>query len=94
MRQPINLFSKIHSSTSKDYISSNAVTFEGLDKIIELLKARKLKGTFVNDRGFDSNAMFNYYFDKKQYFVIRLTEKRKIYRNHKWYKITNIKRCI
>ena len=91
IKQPISLFSKIHSSISKDYKSSNTITFEGLDKITELLKARELKGTFVNDRGFDSNTMFNYYFDKEQYFVIRLTEKRKVYRNHKWYKITTLR---
>ena len=29
-------------------------------------------------------------FEKKQYFVIRLKENRKVYRNHKWYKITTI----
>ena len=85
------MFSKVHSSTSKDYISANTVTFEGLDKIIEILKERNLKGIFINDRGYDTNALFNYYFDKKQDFVIRLTEKRKVYRNHKWYKITTLR---
>ena len=88
MQQPISVFSKIHSSTSKEYVSSNTITFEGLDKVISLLKERKLTGTFVNDRGYDSNAIFNYYYHKKQYFIIRLKENRKIYRNHKWYPIT------
>ena len=88
MKQPISIFSKIHSSISKDYVSNNTVTFEGLDKVIDLLKERKLTGTFVNDRGYDNNAIFNYYFDKKQYFIIRLKENRKIYRKHKWYPIT------
>ena len=90
-RQPISMFSKIHSSTSKDYVSANTVTFEGLDKIIKMLNERKLKGIFINDRGYDANAIFNYYFDKKQEFVIRLTEKRNVYRNHKWYKITTLR---
>lgn len=87
-KQPISLFSKIHSSTSKDYVSANNITFEGINKIVELLNERGLKGTFVNDRGYDNNAMFNYYYDKNQYFVIRLKENRKVYRNHKWYPIT------
>ena len=91
MKQPISIFSKIHSSTQKDYVSSNSVTFEGLNKVISLLNERNVKGTFVNDRGYDSNEIFNYYFSKKQYFVIRLTEKRKVYRNHKWYKITTLR---
>ncbi|MGN0993021.1 MAG: transposase [Bacilli bacterium] len=91
MKQPISIFSKIHSSTQKDFISNNSITYEGLDKVASLLNERNLKGIFVNDRGYDSNDIFNYYFSKKQYFVIRLTEKRKIYRNHKWYKITTLR---
>lgn len=91
MRQPISIYSKIHSSTQKDYISANTITFEGIDKIVRLLDKRKIKGIFVNDRGYDSNEIFKYYWKKKQYFVIRLTEKRKIYRNHKWYKITTLR---
>ena len=90
-KQPISIFSKVHSSTSKDYVSANAITFEGLDKIVKILNERNLKGIFVNDRGYDANAIFNYYFDKKQDFVIRLTEKRIVYRNHKWYKIKTLR---
>ena len=90
-KQPISMFSKVHSSTSKDYVSANAITFEGLDKIVKILNERNLKGIFVNDRGYDANAIFNYYFDNKQDFVIRLTEKRVVYRNHKWYKIKTLR---
>ena len=90
-KQPISLFSKIHSSTQKEFISANNITFEGIDKIVNLLDKRKQKGIFVNDRGYDNNLIFNYYFEKNQYFVIRLKENRKVYRNHKWYKITTIR---
>lgn len=90
-KQPISLFSKIHSSSQKDYESANSITFEGLNLVIDNLNKRKLQGIFVNDRGYDSNKMFNYYFEKKQLFVIRLTEKRKIYRNKKWLKITTLR---
>lgn len=91
MRQPISVFSKIHSSTQKDYVSANTITFEGIDKVVDLLNARNQKGIFVNDRGYDNNAIFNHYFEKKQYFVIRLKENRKVYCNHKWHKITTIR---
>lgn len=91
MKQPISLFSKIHSSTQKDFISANSVTYEGLDKVIGLLNERKLKGIFVNDRGYDSNDIFNYYISQNQYFVIRLTEKRKVYFKNKWYKIITLR---
>lgn len=90
-RQPISVFSKIHSSTSKDYISANTVTFEGLDKVINILDGQGAKGIFVNDRGYDSNEIFKYYFKKKQHFIIRLKENRKVYKDHKWYKITAIR---
>ena len=71
-KQPISLFSKIHSSTQKEFVSANDITFEGIDKIVNLLNKRKQKGIFVNDRGYDNNLFFNHYFEKNQYFVIRL----------------------
>lgn len=91
MKQPISVFSKVHSCTSKDYISANSITFEGIDKVVEMLNKRNLKGVFVNDRGYDSNEIFRHYFEKQQYFVIRLKENRKVYLNHKTYKITTIR---
>ena len=89
--QPISLFSKIHSSTQKEYISNNNVTYEGLNSVVTLLNERSLQGTFVLDRGYDSNDIFNYFFNKNQHFVIRLTEKRKIYYKHRWNKITTLR---
>ncbi len=70
MKQPISLFSKVHSSTSKDYVSANTITFEGIDKIVEIVNKRNLKGIFVNDRGYDINEIFRHYFEKQQYFII------------------------
>ena len=90
-KQPISLFSKIHSSTQKDFVSANDITFEGIDKIVNLLNQRKQKGIFVNDRGYDNNLIFNHYFEKQQYFIIRLKENRKVYCNHRWHKITAIR---
>ena len=91
MRQPISIFSKIHSSTQKDYVSANTITFEGIDKVVEMLDKRKIKGIFVNDRGYDSNEIFKHYWKKNQYFVIRLKENRKVYCKHKWYNIKTIR---
>lgn len=90
-KQPISLFSKIHSSTQKEYISNNNITYEGLNSVVTLLNERSLQGTFVLDRGYDSNDIFNYFFNKNQHFVIRLTEKRKIYYKHRWNKITTLR---
>lgn len=91
MKQPISVFSHIHSSTQKDYVSNNDVTYKALDRVILELNRRNIKGTFVHDRGYDSNEIFNYFFKHSQYFVIRLKENRKVYFNHKWYKITTLR---
>ena len=81
----------MHSSVSKEFVSANSITFEGLNKIISILQEKNIKGTFVNDRGYDNNEIFKYYFKQKQYFIIRLKENRKVYKDHKWYKITTIR---
>lgn len=91
LNQPISIFSKIHSSSEKEYMSSNSVTNEGLNKVVSLLNDRNQKGIFVNDRGYDSNEIFNYYFNKNQYFVIRLTERRKVFFKGKWYNIATLR---
>lgn len=90
-KQPISIFSKVHSSVSKEFVSANSITFEGLNKIILILQEKNIKGTFVNDRGYDNNEIFKYYFKQKQDFIIRLKENRKVYKDHKWYKITTIR---
>lgn len=90
-KQPISIFSSVHSSTSKDYISANTVTFDALDNVITMLNERKRTGIFVNDRGYDNNAFFQYYSKNKQNYIIRLKENRKVYKDHKWYKITTLR---
>lgn len=90
-QQPISLFSKVHSSVSKDFLSTNNILFEGIDKVVDLLNERNLKGIFVNDRGYDSNKVFQHYFEKNQHFVIRLKESRKVFCRNRWHKITTIR---
>ena len=90
-KQPISIYSQIHSSKSKDYISANDETFKALNTTIDALDERNIKGIFVNDRGYDNNEIFNYYIRRKQNFIIRLKENRKVYLNHRWYPITTIR---
>ncbi len=52
-KQPISLFSRIHSSWEKSYKSTNEVLFQGLNFVISHLKRN---ATFVFDRGYDMNA--------------------------------------
>ena len=90
-KQPISIFSNIHSSTSKDYVSANTVTFNALDTVISMLNERKRTGIFVHDRGYDNNSFFKYYAKNKQNYIIRLKENRIVYINHKWHKITTLR---
>lgn len=87
-RQPVSLFSHIHSSKEKGYKSTNMVLFEGLDGVIDSLQE---KATFVFDRGYDMNALFNFMTKREQDFIIRLTEKRKLFWKGKWFKSTTLR---
>lgn len=84
-KNPLSLFSHIHSSEEKDYESTNSITYQGLDKVIKTING---KGTFVFDRGYDMNELFKYMYKNEQDFVIRLTEKRKLFHKGRWYKST------
>ena len=87
-KQPISLFSHIHSSTEKEYQSTNTVTYQGLDEVISALNK---KATFVFDRGYDMNELFKYMYKKEQDFVVRLTERRNLFYKGKWYKSTTLR---
>lgn len=81
--QPVSLFSCIHSSWEKSYKSANDVLFKGLNHVISHLKQ---KATFIFDRGYDMNALFDFMHQNKQQYIVRLTEKRKIFWKGKWFK--------
>lgn len=87
-KQPVSLFSHIHSSAEKGYKSTNDVLFQGLKQVIGNLRD---KATFVFDRGYDMNAMFDFMYANEQDFVIRLTEKRKLFWKGKWFKSSTLR---
>ena len=86
-KQPVSVFSRIHSSLEKDYVSANAVTFEAIEQSVKLLE----KATFVMDRGYDDNKMFLKMDELRQDYVIRLTAKRKVLYHGKWTPVTELR---
>lgn len=86
-RQPVSIFSRIHSSAEKDYVLANAVTFDAIERGAKLFG----KATFVMDRGYDDNKMFNKLEALKQDYVIRLTAKRKVLYHRKWTPVTELR---
>ena len=86
-RQPVSLFSRIHSSAEKDYVSTNVITYEAIEQSVSLLG----KAVFVMDRGYDDNKMFLKMDELQQNYVIRLTAKRKLLYRGKWIPVTELR---
>ena len=84
---PISIFSKIHSSTEKDYKSTNTITFQAIAQGAALFG----KATFAMDRGFDDNKMFLIMDKLKQDYVIRLKSNRKLLYHNKWTMATELR---
>ena len=84
---PVSIFSKIYSSKSKDFTSTNTVTFEAMEHGTSLFG----KATFVMDRGYDDNKMFLKMDKLNQNFIIRLTARRKLLYHNKWTPATELR---
>ncbi len=83
---PVSIFSELHSSTEKNFTSTNHITFAAMDRGAKLFK----KATYVMDRGYDDNKMFQKLWELEQDFVIRLTQKRKLFFHGKWVPATTL----
>ena len=77
---PVSIFSKIHSSTEKDYKSANTITFDAMKQGAALFG----KATFCMDRGYDDNKMFLKLDALNQDYLIRLKSNRKLLYHNKW----------
>ena len=81
-RQPISLYSHIHSAHEDNYRSVNHVTFRGL----RLAFTHFSKATYVFDRGFDMNKLFEFMHPHGKQFITRITDRRNLYYKGKWIK--------
>ena len=84
---PVSIFSKIHSSSEKDFTSINDITFSAMERAAALFE----KATFVMDRGYDDNKMFLKLDSMEQDYIIRLTAKRKLLYHNKWVFATELR---
>jgi hypothetical protein len=84
MNQPVSLYSHIYSQNEKGFTSENTYTFRAVDAAVSAMEGKET-ATFICDRGYDMNKMFEYFYKKKQHFVIRLTANRKLFFKGKWY---------
>ena len=77
---PVSIYSRIHSSSEKNYKSANTITFNAMEQGSALFG----KATFAMDRGYDDNKMFLKLDELKQDYVIRLKSNRKLLYHNKW----------
>jgi len=77
---PVSIFSRIHSSSEKNYKSANTITFDAMAQGTALFG----KATFAMNRGYDDNKMFLKLDELKQDYVIRLKSNRKLLYHNKW----------
>ncbi len=75
-RHPLPLYDIFHSEVQNNFQSINEYTLSGLNSIIDHL--HEFEGIFVFDRGYVDNKLIKYFEKTNQYFVVRLTKKRKI----------------
>ena len=85
-RQPVSIFSKIHSSKEKEFTSINNITFAAIDRAIAMFK----HCTFAMDRGYDDNKIFLKLLDAGQDFVIRIRKNRKLFYQNRWFSATEL----
>ena len=84
---PVSIFSRIHSSSEKDYKSVNTITFSAMEQAASLFG----KATFAMDRGYDDNKMFLKLDELKQDYVIRIKSNRKLFCHNKWTPATELR---
>ena len=84
---PVSIFSRIHSSSEKDYKSANSITLDAMQQSAALFG----KATFAMDRGYDDNKIFLKIDELKQDYVIRLKSNRKLLYHKKWTMATELR---
>lgn len=87
-QHPVSLYSNIHSSQSKDYISVNDITFSALQSVFPLVGK---EATFIFDRGYDMNKLFTFFHKTDRLFIVRLKENRLLFYKGKWHKSTELR---
>jgi hypothetical protein len=80
-KNPISLYGKVYSQREEGFVSSPEETFKAIDASIKAINGR---ATFVLDRGYDNQRIFNYIDEKGHDFIIRMSENRNYLIDGKW----------
>ena len=85
--QPFSLYSHIHSSHEKGFVSVNDITFNALRKAFISFP----ESTYVFDRGYDMNSLFSFMKEHQKDFIVRLKSNRNLFFKGKWYKAATLR---
>jgi hypothetical protein len=80
-KNPVSLYGKVYSQKEEGFVSQTEETFKAIDASLKAVKGR---ATFVLDRGYDNQRIFNYIDEKGHDFVIRMSENRNYLIGGKW----------
>lgn len=86
-KHPLPFYDTFHSETQKGFNSINKYTLNGLNSISRI--SNDYTCLFIFDRGYDDNKLIKYFNEANQYFIVRLTKKRKILVKNKKIKLMN-----
>ena len=80
-KQPLPIYSKVYSSKSETFESSNSETYKSIDAVRKCLRTKSI---MVFDRGYDDAKLFDYVLKGGDDLLVRLKENRNfIFKNNK-----------
>jgi hypothetical protein len=90
---PISLYSRVFSQKEEGFVSETDVTFESIDvsvKTIQSMRSAQRGATFIGDRGYDNQRIFNYIDKKSQNFIVRARANRDYLFKGEWHSSNEI----
>ncbi|MCD8506410.1 MAG: hypothetical protein LRY37_05090 [Alkalibacterium thalassium] len=87
-KHPIPLYNHLYSSREELFQSQNFEIAKGFNTVHSFLGGKK--ATFVMDRGYDSNAMFQYVHNIGHFFVTRLMDTRYLLHRNRRIKVPDL----
>jgi len=87
-KHPLPLYSHLCSAEEEGFQSMNVEHAKGFNQVDSFMEDKKC--TFVMDRGFDSNAMYEYVHGLGHYFITRLKDNRNLIHKNRKIKVPDL----
>lgn len=87
-KHPLPIYHRVCSSKEEGFESMNVETAKGFNQVDSLIDKKEC--TFVMDRGYDSNAMFQYIHNLDRFFITRLNDNRYLMHKNRRIKVPDI----